>query len=54
MDFFLKNNAYDITKARRELGFYPQVDLLSGLQKTWRWLEGSEVSELSIKAKTHG
>ena len=54
LDFFLKNNAYDIAKARSELGFEPQVDLCSGLQKTWRWLEASETGELVIKAKAHG
>ena len=54
LDFFLKNNAYDITKARQELGFDPQVDLHSGLQKTFRWLAGGEAGELIIKAKAHG
>ena len=37
VDFFLKNNAYDIGKARRELGFQPQVELRIGIQKTIRW-----------------
>ncbi len=37
MDFFLKDNAYDIAKARRELGFAPQVDLRSGLAQTVRF-----------------
>jgi nucleoside-diphosphate-sugar epimerase len=31
MDFYLKNNAYDIGKARSELGFDPQVDLRTGM-----------------------
>jgi nucleoside-diphosphate-sugar epimerase len=31
MDFYLKNNACDISKARFELGFEPQVDLRTGL-----------------------
>lgn len=34
VDFFLKDNAYDISKARRELGFHPQVDLHTGLAHT--------------------
>jgi nucleoside-diphosphate-sugar epimerase len=38
VDFFLKDNAYDISKARRELGFQPQVDLRSGLRETISWL----------------
>jgi nucleoside-diphosphate-sugar epimerase len=54
LDFFLKNNAYDISKAKRDLGFYPRVDLRSGLQKTWGWLESGETSELVIEAKAHG
>jgi dihydroflavonol-4-reductase len=36
LDFFLKDNAYDIGKARRELGFQPQVDLRTGLHETLR------------------
>jgi nucleoside-diphosphate-sugar epimerase len=38
VDFFLKHNAYDISKAQHELGFQPQVDLHEGLAQTWRWL----------------
>lgn len=34
LDFFLKNNAYDIGKARQELGFKPQFDLRTGLEQT--------------------
>ena len=34
VDFFLKHNAYDIGKAKRMLGYQPQVDLRTGLQKT--------------------
>jgi dihydroflavonol-4-reductase len=37
IDFFLKHNAYDIGKARHELGFLPQIDLRSGIQNTIRW-----------------
>lgn len=37
MDFFRKNNAYDISKARRELGFEPLVDLKTGLAQTLEW-----------------
>jgi nucleoside-diphosphate-sugar epimerase len=38
LDFFLKDNAYDIGKARRDLRFKPQVDLHSGLVETLHWL----------------
>lgn len=34
LDFFLKHNAYDIQKAQRVLGYDPQIDLDTGLQKT--------------------
>ncbi|HZD55616.1 MAG TPA: NAD-dependent epimerase/dehydratase family protein [Anaerolineales bacterium] len=54
LDFFLKNNAYAITRARRDLGFYPRVDLRSGLQKTRRWLVSGEASELVTEATAHG
>lgn len=40
LDFFLKDNAYDISKAQRELGFQPQVDLHTGLVETLRWANG--------------
>lgn len=39
VDFFIKDNAYDISKARDELGFQPQVDLHSGLKNTLDWLK---------------
>lgn len=38
LDFFIKDNAYDISKARRELGFAPKVNLESGLRHTWQQL----------------
>ncbi|MBE2197898.1 MAG: NAD-dependent epimerase/dehydratase family protein [Anaerolinea sp.] len=34
LDFYLKDNAYDISKARRDLGFAPQIDLATGLKET--------------------
>jgi len=34
VDFFLKHNAYDISKAKRLLGYSPQVDLQTGIQNT--------------------
>lgn len=37
IDFFIKDNAYDISKARRELGFCPQVELWAGLTETLAW-----------------
>jgi nucleoside-diphosphate-sugar epimerase len=34
LDFFLKHNAYSIEKAKRMLGYHPQVNLRMGMQKT--------------------
>jgi nucleoside-diphosphate-sugar epimerase len=39
MDFYVKNNAYDISKARSELGFHPQTDFRSGIRQTIAWRE---------------
>ncbi len=36
MDFFLKHNAYTIAKAQAKLGYCPQVDLRTGINKTVR------------------
>jgi nucleoside-diphosphate-sugar epimerase len=38
MDFFLKNNAYDISKAKHHLGFLPVVDLNTGMKRTIEWI----------------
>lgn len=37
VDFYLKHNAYDISKAGRDLGFRPLVDLHEGLERTLSW-----------------
>ncbi len=37
VDFFRKNRAFSINKAKRELGFQPKVDLRTGLRKTAEW-----------------
>ena len=34
MDFFLKHNAYTIAKSQSRLNYQPQVNLLTGIQKT--------------------
>ena len=36
VDFFLKHNAYSIEKAKRMLGYQPQVDLQTGIRETIR------------------
>jgi nucleoside-diphosphate-sugar epimerase len=48
MDFFLKENAYSIAKARQRLGYQPQVDLRTGIRKTilsMEWQEGQDKSD---------
>ncbi len=37
VDFFLKDRAFDITKAKTLLGFNPKVDLFTGLKRTVEW-----------------
>lgn len=37
LDFFLKNRAFSITKAQRELGYQPRMDLDEGLRTTFEW-----------------
>ena len=37
VDFFTKDRAFDITKAKTELGYRPRVDLDEGINRTARW-----------------
>lgn len=37
VDWFIQDRAFDIGKAKRELGYQPKVDLLTGLKKTADW-----------------
>lgn len=37
VDFFTKSRAFDITRARRELGFSPKVPLREGVRRTLAW-----------------
>ena len=37
LDWFRQNRAFDISKAKTELGFIPQVPLADGLRKTAQW-----------------
>jgi nucleoside-diphosphate-sugar epimerase len=43
MDFFLKNNAYMICKAKSRLNYKPEVDLLPGLRMTIRSMETGQI-----------
>lgn len=37
VDFFTKSRAFDISRARAELGFQPAVDLRTGVRRTLAW-----------------
>jgi nucleoside-diphosphate-sugar epimerase len=37
VDFFIKDRAFDITKAKTRLGYRPKVDLRNGLTRTAAW-----------------
>lgn len=37
MDFFVKDRAFDISKAKRVLGYDPKIDLQEGLSRTAEW-----------------
>ncbi len=37
VDFYTKSRAFDITRARTELGYRPQVDLREGIRRTIAW-----------------
>lgn len=37
VDFFRKTRSFDISKAKRELGFYPKTDLRTGIKLTADW-----------------
>ena len=37
VDFYTKSRAFDTTRARRELGFVPKVDLEEGIRRTADW-----------------
>jgi nucleoside-diphosphate-sugar epimerase len=37
VDFFTKSRAFDINRARREIGYAPQVDLRDGIRRTLTW-----------------
>ncbi|MFO7928583.1 MAG: hypothetical protein R6U35_02840, partial [Candidatus Humimicrobiaceae bacterium] len=36
--FFLNNYLYDISKAKKELGYNPTISLEEGLKKTYGWI----------------
>lgn len=41
VDFFTKSRAFDISRARAELGYAPQVTLRDGIRRTLAWYRGA-------------
>jgi nucleoside-diphosphate-sugar epimerase len=41
VDFFTKSRAFDISRARAELGYNPQVGLRDGIRRTLDWYRGA-------------
>lgn len=39
VDWFRQNRAFDITKAKIEIGYDPQIDLRSGIERTTNWYQ---------------
>ena len=39
VDFFLKDRAFDIQKARQKLGYQPRIDLETGIRRTAEWYQ---------------
>ena len=37
VEFYTKSRAFDITRARQELGFAPRVGLREGIRRTLDW-----------------
>jgi nucleoside-diphosphate-sugar epimerase len=37
VDFFTKSRAFDITRARTEVGFAPRIELSEGIRRTLEW-----------------
>ena len=37
IDWFRQNRAFDISKAKRDLGYAPRIDLPTGLKRTAEW-----------------
>jgi nucleoside-diphosphate-sugar epimerase len=37
VDFFTKSRAFDISRARSEIGYAPQVGLREGIRRTLQW-----------------
>ena len=50
VDWYRQNRAFDITKAKRGLGYQPRVDLEEGLARTAAWYRGEGYLRLETAA----
>lgn len=41
VDFFSKSRGFDISKAKNEIGYSPEIDLKEGIRKTVHWYRGN-------------
>ena len=41
LDFFVNDRGFSSAKARREIGYEPQVDLEEGLKRTYQWYKAT-------------
>ena len=48
VDFFTKSRAFDITRARTEIGYAPQVGLREGIRRTLEWYSGRMAVRRSV------
>jgi nucleoside-diphosphate-sugar epimerase len=48
LKFFTNNTSFDISKAKKLLGYKPMVDLDEGLKRTNRWIKGEHKSVFDI------
>lgn len=49
LKFFTNNTSFDISKAKKLLGYKPMVDLDEGLKRTYRWLKSDQKSIFDIE-----
>lgn len=50
LDWFRQNRAFDISKAKRELGYEPRVDLETGLRRTAEWYAREGILPPTVQA----
>lgn len=49
LKFFTNNTSFDISKAKKLLGYIPMVDLEEGLRRTYKWIKSDHESAFDVK-----